>query len=58
MGIFEQLAWLTTRVKALCCQTPSKLPKYADDAAAKAAGLTVGNAYVNSTTGVVTVILT
>lgn len=57
MGIFEQLDWLTKKFKAICCQLPSQLPKFADQGEAEAAGLGVGDAYVNSQTGVVTVIL-
>lgn len=57
MGIFEQLAWLTKKFKALCCQVPANLPQYSGDAQAKAAGLGIGDAYVNSSTGVVTVIV-
>jgi hypothetical protein len=46
LGIFEQLSWLTTRVKRLCCVTNyTNLPEYADNAAAIAGGLSVGQVY-------------
>lgn len=45
-GIFEQLGWVTNRVKKLCCLTNyTKLPEYADNAAALAAGLMIGQVY-------------
>lgn len=46
IGLFEQLNWLTTRVKKLCCITNyTNLPEYADNAAALAGGLIVGQFY-------------
>ena len=46
MGIYEQLEWLTERVKKLCCIVDYKdLPEYADNAAALAGGLTPGQVY-------------
>ncbi len=46
LGIFEQLAWLTKKVKKLCCITDyTNLPEYADNAAALAGGLIVGQFY-------------
>jgi hypothetical protein len=57
MGIFEQLDWLTKKVKALCCQTPSQLPRFQNEAQAKNAGLGIGDAYVNEETGAVLVIV-
>jgi len=46
MRIFEQLAWLTNKVKKLCCLTNyTQLPEYANNAAAIAAGLTIGQVY-------------
>lgn len=46
MGIYEQLEWLTERVKKLCCIVDYKdLPEYADNAAALAGGLTPGQLY-------------
>lgn len=46
MGIYEQLEWLTERVKKLCCIVDYKdLPEYVDNAAALAGGLTPGQVY-------------
>lgn len=46
MGIYEQLEWLTERVKKLCCIVDYKdLPEYADNAAALAGGLIPGQVY-------------
>jgi hypothetical protein len=45
-GIYEQLAWLTKKVKKLCCLVDyTNLPEYADNTAALAGGLIVGQFY-------------
>jgi hypothetical protein len=45
-GIYERLDWLTNKVKKLCCIVDyTNLPEYADNAAALAGGLTVGQVY-------------
>ena len=44
--IFGRLDWLTKKVKKLCCITNSTdLPEYADNAAALAGGLIIGQFY-------------
>ena len=46
LGILEQLGILNKKVKKLCCLTNfTNLPEYADNSAAIAGGLTIGQVY-------------
>lgn len=45
-GLWDQLNWLNKKVKNLCCITNyTNLPEYADNAAALAGGLVIGQVY-------------